>query len=392
MQRLNYKVPRAIRETLKERKRIFDHVFFVYFDSYFDFVLLSILIYFLFIASYVLKLTNWFINQQASLYEKEFEDAHKNPNFKLNSVLDAWVSVVAAFFLFIFEKMFTYLTWDWCDYYNKEKDPVPKRLSTARMCLKSYNTIYFGMTTWYGWCVLYKTDFLPTMLGGKNDNELSNIWKNYPVTNEDYAEELKLYACITLGYHLESLFKLIELNQKEKRRDFVDMLLHHLLTVLLYINCYRTNTLKIGCILMFLHDWADIPTSLIKLVRQTNFKITTYIVCGINVVVWGYSRIYVFPQVIYYSFIVGPEQQIYPNWREPGDIDWQRKSFELVKFPAIVFMSMLLFLHVYWYYLFLGMIIEALCKGADKVDTGKLMGDQVISEKKTENQNETEAG
>ena len=79
-----------------------------------------------------------------------------------------------------------------------------------------------------------------------------------------------------------------------------------------------SNVTKIGSLVMFLHDWADIPTSLLKFIVETNFKTATWVIGILNVIVWGYSRILVFPQIIYYGFIIHPAKLVYPNYLVPG--------------------------------------------------------------------------
>lgn len=49
---------------------------------------------------------------------------------------------------------------------------------------------------------------------------------------------------------------------------------------------------------MFVFDWADIPTTFLKVLLETYYKNALYIFSAANVFCWAYSRLYVFPFVI----------------------------------------------------------------------------------------------
>ena len=51
---------------------------------------------------------------------------------------------------------------------------------------------------------------------------------------------------------------------KEKQNDFVEMLLHHASTFALVSSMIGANNLPIGCVIMFLHDIADVFVSYLK--------------------------------------------------------------------------------------------------------------------------------
>ena len=110
------------------------------------------------------------------------------------------------------------------------------------------------------------------MLGGSSSNSLENVYHNFPLINDpSYSNSLKKYYLLTFGYHIYSMNKLLVTNNKSKRADFMEMFLHHILTLVLYFIGYMTNWTKTGSLIMFLHDWADIPTSLVKCTIETTY-------------------------------------------------------------------------------------------------------------------------
>lgn len=50
----------------------------------------------------------------------------------------------------------------------------------------------------------------------------------------------------------------------ESQNDFMEMLLHHAVTFMLVVCMIASNLMAIGCVILFLHDIADIAVSIIK--------------------------------------------------------------------------------------------------------------------------------
>lgn len=70
-----------------------------------------------------------------------------------------------------------------------------------------------------------------------------------------------------MGFHIAQLFTQIFL-EDWKKSDFIEMTLHHLVTVYLYGFSHMTNTL-IGGPVAFLHNWADVVVSWTRLWAET---------------------------------------------------------------------------------------------------------------------------
>jgi ceramide synthetase len=103
---------------------------------------------------------------------------------------------------------------------------------------------------------------------------------------------LKLYFLGTMGLHLNSMVMHVK---HKARNDFMEMFLHHGVTLLLYGLSYYLNRIECGLIIMYLHDWADIPCSFVRCFSETVFSNITIISAVSMVILWFYSRLYVFP-------------------------------------------------------------------------------------------------
>ena len=97
------------------------------------------------------------------------------------------------------------------------------------------------------------SNFLPRSLFGSGD--LSHVHDNYPLVK--WPAGLKTYYLATMGYHLHML---IHHSLDNVRHDYMEMMLHHIVTMFLYGFSYLVNTTLGGAVIMYLHDIADIFT------------------------------------------------------------------------------------------------------------------------------------
>ena len=111
---------------------------------------------------------------------------------------------------------------------------------------------------------------------------------------------MKMYFLVTLGYHAGGLIAHFIV---ARRSDFLEMALHHFLTLYLYGGCYMGNCLEGGGVIAFLHDIADITANLMKIMVETKYKNLTGCMFVGHMALWAYTRMYVFPIIIYECMI-----------------------------------------------------------------------------------------
>jgi len=178
--------------------------------------------------------------------------------------------------------------------------------------------------------------------------------------------DLKVYYQISLGYHLHSLA--YHSFWTKRRNDFIEMLLHHLVTVFLIGFSYMFNWLKVGLLVMLVHDVSDIPGYLVRIFVDTKYLVCTLISYALLLVGWGYLRLYVFPMVIIRSIFVDAA-----NFNERSD----RRSIPAVTI-FLVMLSVLTVLHYYWYALFIRMGMMAASSGKAEDIVGKVGSKPVV--------------
>lgn len=132
-----------------------------------------------------------------------------------------------------------------------------------------------------------------------------------------------------------------------KRRDFIEMMLHHLICIFLYGGGYLMNILHPASIVAFLHDSSDFFIAFAKVLGETNFDKTNIVVYMAHLASWGYNRLVYFPVMIY-------EIHVYSSIT-----DWNR----FCVFNFTFMLSCLCLLHYYWYALFLKILYRYATKG-----------------------------
>jgi hypothetical protein len=185
---------------------------------------------------------------------------------------------------------------------SKETDPVLRVKKSTKNVQNFSKAIYFSLTVIWGTSFLRKTDYLPWYLFG--DGELSNLYKNHPI--HTFPTELKLYYLVTLGYYLDKTVQ--DLWHREKRNDFIEMMLHHLLTINLYVGGYMLNSMAIGSLVIISLDWTQIFIGFSRSFSETKFKkLTAFFGFGMWFS-WMYFRMMVFPVVIYQGYYYLPRK------------------------------------------------------------------------------------
>ena len=186
--------------------------------------------------------------------------------------------------------------------------------------LNRFSSVLFKMIYY---CVIVFTFFyfftdwnhLPRFLLGNNDNIQSTI-----LYREQLKDYTRLYYNLQLGYHLHSFIYQFEMTH---RKDFREMMTHHIIAMILIISSivdFRTN---IGIIIAAIHDIVDLVLYTCKVIIDTVYYKLLYLLIPILFTCWIYFRIYCLAIIIYHT------------------------SY-LISSGYVFFLTMLLLLHLYW--------------------------------------------
>jgi hypothetical protein len=163
-----------------------------------------------------------------------------------------------------------------------------------------------------------------------------------------------------MGYHLGALVThFIE----ARKNDFIEMALHHFVTIFVFFGGYMTNILEAMAVIAFLHDLADIPTNLARVLSDTRYKIAAGVVfIGICMPVFFWTRCIVLPILIY-------QWQFY--------MPFPFLDSHLVIDCFSILHCCLILLHYYWFVLFVRITRKFIVKGEAEDIQNKTVAEKI---------------
>eukprot|EP01006_Ploeotia_vitrea_P052569 TRINITY_DN67704_c6_g2_i2.p1 TRINITY_DN67704_c6_g2~~TRINITY_DN67704_c6_g2_i2.p1 ORF type:complete len:237 (-),score=133.03 TRINITY_DN67704_c6_g2_i2:72-782(-) len=173
-------------------------------------------------------------------------------------------------------------------------------------------------------------------------------WTGYPL--EAMGDGVRYYYLLQLGYYFHLVIaQLVE----ERKKDFWEMFVHHLATITLVLFSYLTNFVRIGTLVLLVHDISDPIMEAAKLANYSQLGAVPDVMFAIFAVVFGTSRLYVYPKYVIYS-------AMYESLAEVGYF----RSWYIFNGLLIL----LLCLHCFWFYLILRMVVQFVRHGTIKKD------------------------
>ena len=177
----------------------------------------------------------------------------------------------------------------------KEDKPskLEKLVETSWRCLYYTGMVIFGLTTLWDKPWLWDT---------------RHCWYNLP--NQQVNDNMWRYYMIGLTFYWSMLFSQIGGDSLRKRKDFWELLVHHICTILLFCFSWVINCVRIGMMVLMLHDTADAFLDAAKMFKYAKYQKTCDVFFGLFVVVWVITRLYLYPVYILYSTLFETKQFI----------------------------------------------------------------------------------
>ncbi|XP_073348210.1 ceramide synthase 2-like [Pagrus major] len=193
----------------------------------------------------------------------------------------------------------------------------------------------------------------------------SECWRKYPVQPMERAHYW--YYMLELGFYGSLLLRI---SVDVKRKDFKEQVIHHLATIFLLSFSYCANYIRIGTLVMLLHDSSDILLESAKMFNYgAGWRRTCDTLFVVFAVVFLVTRLVIFPSKIIHTTLVLSMEVFEP-------------------FAGYYFFNVLLMvlqaLHIFWAGLILRMVYKFL--------KGKMEKDERSEEESEVEEEEDEKG
>uniref|UniRef100_F6SFF2 Ceramide synthase 4 n=1 Tax=Callithrix jacchus TaxID=9483 RepID=F6SFF2_CALJA len=205
---------------------------------------------------------------------------------------------------------------------------------TKKFCEASWRFLFYLSSFVGGLSILYHEPWLwaPVM-----------CWDNYP--EQTLKPSMYWWYLFEMGFYLSLLMRL---PFDVKRKDFKEQVMHHFVAVILMTTSYSANLVRIGSLVLLLHDSSDYLLEACKMVNYTQYRRVCDALFLIFSLVFFYTRLVLFPtQILYTTY--------YDSVSNSGP------------FFGYYFLNMLLMLlqllHVFWACLILRMLYSFMKKG-----------------------------
>nr|XP_055072849.1 ceramide synthase 4a isoform X1 [Misgurnus anguillicaudatus] len=168
-------------------------------------------------------------------------------------------------------------------------------------------------------------------------------WHGYP--RQAVAEAQYWYYVVELSFYLSLL---LCVSVDTKRKDFKEQIVHHIATIFLIAFSYCGNYVRIGTLVMLVHDSSDFLMESAKMFNYAGWRKTCDTLFVIFAVVFLITRLVVFPCRVVYTTAV--------HWLE-----------FFPPYPGYYFFNALLLvlqaLHIFWAWLILRMVYKFVFSG-----------------------------
>jgi hypothetical protein len=256
----------------------------------------------------------------------------KNPDYKFPTYSELQPSIYYFVILIILHKLFLTLTINTIKrnltpkYFEKGAEYLAeiykKKVSTA-----FFKAIFFIFSTGFAYYIMKDLDFFPSTLFG--DGQFSKLFEpGYPDFIYFHKPEyFDLYYNINFAFALFDGWVLIS---NPLQSDFLFMVLHHLVTYSLIVFSFISNYSHIGAIVYYIHYFGDIFSCIVRTVIHLKVPdIVMLISTFVFLVVFSYTRLYVYGDVLYQTLV--------------ANYEW-----EVIEFALFIFLSILMLLNVLW--------------------------------------------
>ncbi|RUS19719.1 TLC domain-containing protein [Endogone sp. FLAS-F59071] len=166
---------------------------------------------------------------------------------------------------------------------------IKSQRKLTRFAEQTWTVIYYSLSWGVGMYLCYNSPYWYNS---------SEFWKGYP--HIYLAPLFKYYYLIQFAYWLQQIFVL---QIEEPRKDYRELVVHHINTLLLISASYICNYTRIGNAVFVCMDVADILLALAKSFNYLNYRTLCDALFILLIITWTYTRVFLYGCIIWSTWI-----------------------------------------------------------------------------------------
>ncbi|KAF9701767.1 hypothetical protein EKO04_000905 [Ascochyta lentis] len=152
--------------------------------------------------------------------------------------------------------------------------------------------VYYTISWSLGMYIMYHSDFWLNLHG---------IWEGWPFREVDGL--FKWYYLVQWGFWIQQI---LVVNIEEKRKDYTQMLTHHVFTTALMFLSYGYYHMRVGTVILCIMDFVDIILPTAKLLKYMGYTNACDIAFGAFVLAWILTRHVLYMMVCWSIYAFAP--------------------------------------------------------------------------------------
>ncbi|KAI4491287.1 hypothetical protein M0802_010220 [Mischocyttarus mexicanus] len=165
-----------------------------------------------------------------------------------------------------------------------------KPSTLTKFCENSWRCSYYTYSFFYGLIILWNKPWLW---------DINQCYHNYPY--HSVSNDVWWYYMISMAFYWSLSFSQFF---DVKRKDFWQMFIHHIVTIVLLCFSWVANLTRIGSLVLLVHDSADIFLEVAKMAKYANYQKFCDFIFVIFTILWIVTRVGIFPFWIIYSTLI----------------------------------------------------------------------------------------
>lgn len=212
---------------------------------------------------------------------------------------------------------------------------ITTRAKRQRFAEQMYTALYIAFIGPYGLYVIRRTPVWYFNTHG--------MYKDFP--HKFHTADFKAYYLLQTAFWLQQVVVMV-LGLEERRKDFKELVAHHIVTVALIALSYRFHFTYVGIAVYITHDISDFFLAVSKSLNYVAHpaQAPTFALC---IVMWTYLRHYLNLRILY-SMLPGGEFSTVG----PYTLDWDAEQYKgpLANSIAFALLTSLQLLNLFWLY------------------------------------------